>query len=345
MIHPVFFALFIYTAGALAVAPIRLQDGLFSGEAVAASGAKVYFGMEKIDHSNIEQWRSYTEAAARLSGSRDILVQLVRETTAKSFPKYSDVIHNRTGFSAYEYDTFMRHVQESRLYEPAKLKAVESVSDGASVEYNEGDWIAYVSKRPVIGKSDFVHGFRKGARTQFSLRDLVFHFGTLIMSVKVEERGKKPYTHHRGVFKNPAAFADPHKTYAGISTMLHGFGASVAFRFFRDNTYSKQYLVVSPLPAMAKILRDEVKPGTMFRGTNKDKLEYALFPPIIYVHGNSVMIAQAGTDLSKYPESLPDELVSYRGDMQHDNVLVGGATDDEAVYVIKINAIARAYEQ
>jgi len=50
---------FIFAAGASAVVPVRLQDGLFAGEAVAPLGAKIYFGMERIDllgHSQTGCW-------------------------------------------------------------------------------------------------------------------------------------------------------------------------------------------------------------------------------------------------------------------------------------------------
>ncbi len=233
----------------------QVANGVCAGKGTATSRETVYFGMELVDQSNIDQWRRYRDHANYMvRDSRGVMVVSATLSEPERRHAYDESIKEVTGFSEAEYTAYMKDLYEKGLYKKEKLNAINGVRTGI-VAFNLTEdgktYVVYASKKPVTGKFPFPI-----TNSFITLKDFDIIYDDILMSVGSEDIPKTLVYHNRGIFRNPKSFIDG--GYKGLSLKLHGFSAAVAI------LSGKQYMVVNAAPAMQEVLNKHLKPKDAF---------------------------------------------------------------------------------
>lgn len=223
-------------------------DGVFAAKAIAPSGEKVYFAIEKIESSDKNKWVQYKNSAAFLINgeSCDIDIGSFVElgTRVSDIAELSKFLATRTLPDYWTGDS--KNFQELciklkerniRIDTPKakELSAIPHASNGVNV--NKQTHMVYVSKSPIIGRINFVANSK-------GFGGYVDKYGDLILSVGVTIGD---VVENRGIFKNPLFVVQG--GYTGMAMMAHSFTCMV----IEKNWSEVKTFKVRPLKKMAEI--------------------------------------------------------------------------------------------
>lgn len=323
----------------------QVCDGVWAGQGVAGSGEPIYFGLERIDDSNREDWEYYLSYAQGIVDSIHdpyALRGLVNKLREGGSAEIENIATNslaqiRTGFTEKELSSHLQYMQKAI---GGDLSALDiSKATAACYLTIPGTCLAYISKKPVTGKyssfppKDKLDPWDKkyGYNGQFKLSEFVRSFGDILMTVGVYQTPwacavykTAPAYEIRGIFKNPHAVFE--KNYKGISILLQAFTAAAMMQIACD----KKYMVVSPIVSVHSLLCKNFKPNEMFvarRSADDD-----------YVCG----FVPAPTDLAILDDSESER--KYVKETLETLPAINTGTYGEVVHLIKINALVRIYE-
>ena len=228
----------------------EVAPGVYAGQ-TRVGNEIVYFGMERVDEKNIENWNKYVRYSDSLTkNSRGILavwpshIAKIREVPFSQLQKI-------TGFTEESelsefLDKLEKVVQENKNIVDG-LKGVPTGIAGFSIQADGNYYVVYVSKKPVTSRFPFPDNLPEFFP---SLKKYYEYFGDLLMIVRSEIETDGDSYSNRGIFKNPISFIEDGNKYPGLSMKLHGFSALVAQHISKN----KQYMSVAPAPAMRSII-------------------------------------------------------------------------------------------
>lgn len=228
----------------------EVAPGVYAGQ-TQVGNETVYFGMEKIDDVNIEQWDKYKRQAEKLTTKNGGLLtnwSIFHKQNIR--PPFSERIQKRTGFSdENEYAHFMDKldaVVDANQNIVGLLIGIPTGIAGFNIKADGNSYVVYASKKPVTGRFPFPVELP----IEISLKKFYEYFGDILMIVKSEVKPDADSYANRGIFKNPISFIEDGNKYPGLSMKLHGFSAAVVHHIFKN----KQYMSVAPAPAMRSII-------------------------------------------------------------------------------------------
>lgn len=257
---------------------VQVCEGVWAGKGFAANGEPIYFGLERIDDQNRDDWEYYIDYARKMVGSPSShLLGLVealwygKPTEAQNIASKLEVQRD-TGFTEAELTSYLQYMQ-SKGSDTASLGALDILS--ARPNLTEPDtYFAYISKKPITGKfSSFPEKYfdpktkKYQYNYRFKLAEFVRCFDSILICVGVH---KTPLDcesdsdismlgyESRGIFKNPNAVFN--NNYKGLSIFLLAFTAAA----IKNISEEKKFLTVSPLKSIHDILCKSFKPCEMF---------------------------------------------------------------------------------
>lgn len=238
----------------------EVAPGVYAGQTKVGHEI-VYFGMERVDRYNVDNWDKYKNCTQRLTAnSRGILAvwpSIIPEIREVPFGDLKQV----TGFTdESELLDFLDKLEKVVHENKNVIVALQKIPTGLAGFYIEDDgnfYVVYASKKPVTGRFPFPDNLP----SSLPLKKYYEYFGDLLMVVRSQIKPDEDSYGNRGIFKNPISFIEDGNKYPGLSLKLHGFSAVVAQYISKD----KQYMDVEPAPAMRRILvmNKDWKPGDL----------------------------------------------------------------------------------
>jgi hypothetical protein len=225
---------------------------------------KIYFGIERLDNEQqVENWKAYARSAEFLSGpGGGPLKYLAVESEPGNHPKCED-LKDVTGLEEAEFNALMETMEKMELYLPENREGLDGVSGGIlgfNPHVRIGNYVVYAAKKPVSGRFRFKELKVPRLRRVSTLKEFQDNYSDILMSMASWEVPGTPLVSHRGIFRNPMDFVDPKKTYGGISLLLHAFSAEALSKMHPG----KKFMAVTPVIAMADILKKNFKSNEMF---------------------------------------------------------------------------------
>lgn len=231
------------------IGPVKLVcNGVFTAEAIAPSGEKIYFGMETIENSDKEKWELYKNTASFLVNGESCgtsigsFVEL--GTRVKDITELREFLTTRTlpdfwTADSEKFEELCIKLRERNITidspKAKELSTIPHASNGVNV--NKQTHMVYVSKSPVVGRIDFV------AKSK-GFGGYIEEYGDLILSVGATIND---IVENRGIFKNPLYVVEG--GYTGIAMMAHSFTCMAIENNWPEVTTFK----VRPLKKMAEI--------------------------------------------------------------------------------------------
>lgn len=241
---------------------VQVADGVYAGSSKTQAGEDIYFGMERVDASNIETWdfyRTYIELFGVRSGG-GALFFLARKA-ATDIKDFDEETRKSFGMGDEELLKFKNMLLEKGFNTRAKSKDLENIRGGVAgfnvflstdaMPY----FVVYASKKPVVGK------FPLPTKTKpKDMKEFMINYDNLIMSVGSWLTHNKDFYQNRGIFRNPFNIVEGN--FKNISLQLHGFSAAVMEKFYPE----RKFMIVYALPSMTNILEKNLKPGDAYLG-------------------------------------------------------------------------------
>lgn len=227
----------------------EVAPGVYAGQTKVGNEI-VYFGMERLDQENLENWNKYkTNTRYKTQEGRGIFHVLALQCIEKIFPPFIKM-QQRTGFAdETEYLAYRNKVCEA-VDKNANIPAAIAGIPGGIMGFMPDDtgdyYVVYASRKPINGRFPFA----KDIPSSISLTQYYSFYQDILMSVGSENEKSTNKYENRGIFKNPISFIEDGDKYPGLSLKLHGFSAAVASHIFKN----KQYMFVIPVPAMTRVL-------------------------------------------------------------------------------------------
>eukprot|EP01126_Amoeba_proteus_P021792 TRINITY_DN2220_c0_g2_i4.p1 TRINITY_DN2220_c0_g2~~TRINITY_DN2220_c0_g2_i4.p1 ORF type:complete len:324 (+),score=46.33 TRINITY_DN2220_c0_g2_i4:48-1019(+) len=288
----------------------EVEEGLFVSEGFASSGERVFFALEQLTNvsrrlfSQLSRnyFRYFTRECTKSRGS--ILSAL--SSPRVGYPIYDDSVAKNYGFSKLEYETFTEGLKK-RDFKNKAGRAIRDIGSGLTgfeCEIHGADYVAYVSKNPVLSKFPFMDNMCQ----VITYKQYLECFGFLLIIVTTNLHSDQPFFQNHGIVRNPSSFLEG--GYKRLSIKLHTFTANVVHALYPI----KQYLIITPTEIMEKIATEEMREGELFVGTNMSLpgATYDKFPPKIHVNGSTIKICKNNLDLMKFKNrDPPDEEVEY----------------------------------
>lgn len=229
------------------------EDGVFTAEAIAPTGEKIYFAMESLGNDK-KKWNKYkTEAAFLVTGGNewvgtignliDIASRINDEVALNEFlatSTYPDFWTSDQQRFEYLKEKLRNRNIEADSPKGKELLTIPNASNGVNV--SQQTHMVYISKSPICNRADFVS---LSSNTGFG--SYVDSYGHLILSVGVMINLIKDIVENRGIFRNPWSVIEG--GYGGLSMMAHSFTCMVIEDYFS----SVQTFKVRPFKKMAEI--------------------------------------------------------------------------------------------
>lgn len=233
------------------IGPVRTMDhGVYSAEAIAPTGEKIYMAMESLESFDREKWNRYRNMAILLTQGGECNYTIGSLTEIGSHLN-DDTVLNKF-LASHTFPDFW--TSDSKRFEQLRdklrdrkialgsqkaeeLKVVHHASCGMNVE--KQTHVVYVSKVPITSRVNFV-----AQSKSFDFGSTVEKYGDLIMSVGVTIQD---VVENRGIFRNPLSIVDG--GYGSLAMMLHSFTCMVVKEAFPEVTTFK----VRPLKKMGEL--------------------------------------------------------------------------------------------
>lgn len=233
----------------------KTEDNVFTAEAVAPSGEKIYFAMEPMGDG--KKWNSYKQYAQLLVNGEDYFTSIGSFTEIGSL--INDAVELKKFFETKSYPEFWTY-DKARFEElSAKLKerkitvgstkarelmTIPHASNGMNV--SSQTHVVYISKIPVTGIANFD---MSPESDQFCFGNYVDRYDNLVMSVgtKIDD-----IVENRGIFRNPWSVVQG--GCGGIAMMAHSFTCMVV----KKHWPSVESFKVRPLKNMGEIFMNSV---------------------------------------------------------------------------------------
>lgn len=231
------------------IGPIEMIcEGVYTAEAIAPAGEKMYFAMESIENFDKNKWDKYRNMAPLLvyGGCCDItigrLTELGSRINDEIVLKEFLATRNLPDFWTSDQQRFEQlcgNLRERKIVDESpkakELLTIPHASNGMNVE--KQTHVVYVSKSPVTGRVKFA------AQSQ-GFSGCVDKYGDLIMSVGVT---LSDVVENRGIFRNPLSVVEG--GYGAISMMTHSFTCLVV----EENYPEVKIFKVRPLKKMGEL--------------------------------------------------------------------------------------------
>lgn len=231
------------------IGPIqRVNNGIYTAEAVAPTGERMYLAMEAIEKSDREKWVRYRDTAAFMVNGGcwgyDIgsLTQL--GTRVQNEIEFNEFLKSK-GHSDFwtadpqKFELLCAKLRNRKITVDSsvakELAYIPHASNGMNV--SNQTHIVYVSKVPVEGRINLTAESKGFAGCVESSGNLVMSVGVTINEV----------VENRGIFRNPLSVVEG--GYGGISMMLHSFTCKVV----KENFPEVKVFRVRPLKKMAEL--------------------------------------------------------------------------------------------
>lgn len=252
------------------IGPIKLiNDGIWTAEAIALSGEKIYFAMESLEDCDKKKWEFYKNSASMLvnGGCSDITVGSFVElgSRAKDITGLREFLTTRTRPNYWtsdqpKFEQLCVKLQERNILanspKAKELSDIPHASNGINVD--KQTHMVYVSKLPITGRIEFM-------ANSGGFGGYVEKYGDLIMSVGVSIND---IVENRGIFRNPLSVVEGGN--AGIAMMAHSFTCMVI-----ENSWPEvKMFKVRPLKKMGEIFLNSLpKDQVTVNGIPGDKYD------------------------------------------------------------------------
>lgn len=231
------------------IGPIEIvSDGVYTAEAIAPTGEKMYFAMESIEVFDKNKWDTYRNTAALLvnGGCFNITIGSLTELGSRINDKIElkGFLATRTHPDFWtsdeqKFEKLCNKLRERKIVvdspKAKELSAIPHASNGMNVQ--QQTHVVYVSKSPVTGRVNF-------SEQSKGFGGIVETYGDLVMSVGVTI---SDIVENRGIFRNPLSVVEG--GYGAISMMTHCFTCMVV----EDNRPEVKIFRVRPLKRMAEL--------------------------------------------------------------------------------------------
>lgn len=205
------------------IGPIeRIADGVYTAEAIAPTGEKIYFALESLENGDKDKWKIYKNRAALLVNGEacDFTIGSLVELGSRINDEIAlkEFLATQTHPDYWTSDLPKFEQLSAKLRErnivvdtpkARELSTIPHASNGINV--SSQTHMVYVSKSPVTGRINF-------ASDSKGFGSYVDRYGDLIMSVGVTVRD---VVENRGIFRNPLSVVEG--GYGMISMMIHSF--------------------------------------------------------------------------------------------------------------------------
>lgn len=205
------------------IGPINFVcDGVYTAEAMASSGEKIYFGMESLENRDKKKWETYRNTAAWLvnGGRRDFtigsLIELGSRINDEIVLKEFLATRKIPSYWTFDQTTFEQlsiKLRERNIVvnspKAKELSAILHASNGLNVD--KQTHVVYAAKSPIIGRINFDSDLENFDGYVDSYSDLIMSVGVTIHDI----------VENRGIFRNPLSVVEG--GYAGIAMMTHSF--------------------------------------------------------------------------------------------------------------------------
>jgi len=236
----------------------EICPGVYSSKGVTKVGEPFYFGIELIDQSNLENWRRYNRHIGYMVNRyRGVLSNMAKCSAPENRSKNNE---EDTGFTDHEFETYSDRLFTLGFKKGSdKLTTLENVESAKiAFELNESSetekyYVAYLSKKPIIGKFLFSH-----LDDKITLKKFLTVYDDLVISIRVTFKPQNIHYETRGITKNPKSIVD--ENYRGISPVLFGYIGHVATKIFPNI----KFMHTRPIPAMHRILCSTFSPQEMY---------------------------------------------------------------------------------
>lgn len=300
---------------------VKICEGVYAGKGYTARGEPIYFGMELLDKTNSHKWYRYLsdtkemvkhgEDNFRSDDSLRDAIEKLSQGSASSDPQSH-------GFTEQEQQEFIGTLIKNGYAKHAdkKLYVFAGICDGiGGFQYRPDDgrrYVAYVSKKPVVGKYPF---FGQSADGHYLAADGSYHririkeyidvYADLVMCVGVHDIPHSLKYHIRGIFKNPISLI--RNDYKGAAIPLQAFTAVAALQFFEG----KRFMSVAPMLEMHQILCKTFQANQMYIA--KNIFNYRRFPFI----PDNLSIISTNEGERKYMEEFSQDSESSEYDRNY----------------------------
>jgi hypothetical protein len=246
------------------------EQEIYIGAGFSADRLPIYYAMEKLDANNNQQWfqifndrQDDRETFGFLYSAYESL-RMLFESVSKNKPMNRIFIEQKYGNMDYFHslkDIIEKNKDRLKKYFTSGNAGFHGLlSLMKNQRFKDNKYIVYASKSPITGPFKP----KKRLNEESTLQEIEEAFEDLIMVMGVIDNKGFPTTTHRGIQKNP--FYSLSGEFKDFSLQFHGFAAAIALAFFQN----KKYILVSPVPSMAKILTQKIGPDDMFIGVEKN---------------------------------------------------------------------------
>jgi hypothetical protein len=224
---------------------VDLGNDVYTGAGLARSGKTIYFGMQKITAENeadIDHFKRVTLMMSDRNGRGAIgavrLTDILKGKTLEE-AEYKELNY---GATPEEFSDFIAHIQKNMPQKHADVLRAAAIDHMTT---DVGDYIAYVSEKPITGPRSFLktYNFAKTVKAYFEdTKDLVMTVGCSFHEKEI---------HVRGIQITLFSFYfDTDRLYKGVSLPLLAFTTATAkvinptIEAFRANTMDKMTEII-----------------------------------------------------------------------------------------------------
>ncbi|MBA3238225.1 MAG: hypothetical protein H0T62_07770 [Parachlamydiaceae bacterium] len=210
------------------IGPIEpMGNGLYTANAIAPTGEKMYMGMESLENDDKNKWEYYKNSASFLvwGGICDMTIGSLAELGSRindeiSLKEFLLIQTNPKYWTSdqQKFEQLIAKLQERQIFvdstKAKELSTIPYASNGINV--SSQTHMVYVSKSPIIGRIQFDSHSKKGFSGYLEkYDDLVLTVGVTISDI----------VENRGIFRNPWSVVEG--GFGAISMMTHCFTCMV----------------------------------------------------------------------------------------------------------------------
>lgn len=210
------------------------EHKIYTSEMKLLSGEIAYFGFEPIfDSKRSEGWADYVKKTSVLCSNRGFFrIFFYTEDSSDSQlemdKKFFDEFFSSNTTHKEEIWRLLTKIKKDKyeIMEKA-MNGIDSGCIGFCSSYGEGNYVGYISKKPITGFASFP----KSSSGWNDLEAYTNAYDNIVMVISsYTNKIDNSNFEHRGIFRNPLSML--RKDYQGVGVLLHAFSAyarSMAF--------------------------------------------------------------------------------------------------------------------
>lgn len=173
----------------------EIAPGVYTGQAKVGNEV-VYFGMEKIDEKNYDNWLNYVYFTLEMSHPMAGIISQIAKNPQLPF---DENIKKLSGFSSVEeYNRYVKKVSKfAKNKDISKLFfGIRGASNGLQLNPDGNNYFVYASRKPVNGRFQFPNFTRE----PITLTEYYSYFGDILMVVTSRDEVGTDHYRNRGIF-------------------------------------------------------------------------------------------------------------------------------------------------